>query len=164
MKRITLRESELVNLIKRVINEGKTRCNGKHVGGGDYNDKPCGGGQECHRKFPFTNIHGCFTCREGERCGYDDMNVRPREDSTYMNLNEEAKCSSRNNKGGQLCGENSWSCGTGIETMTCGRYRDGKGNSSMECMGVSQCKELTFNKTLKNSGYGDKAIDSMRLS
>ena len=103
MKTILLKESELVNLIKRVINED-------------------------------------------------------------MNLNEEAKCSSRNNKGGQLCGENTWSCGSSIETMTCGRYRDGKGNSSMECMGVSQCKELTFNKTVQNSGYGDKAIDSIRLS
>ena len=68
------------------LNEGKTRCNGRHVGGGDYNDPPCTGGQECHRRAPFTNLFGCFDCVEGKRCGYDDMNYRPGMDTTYMDV------------------------------------------------------------------------------
>ena len=72
----------------QLIKENKTKCNGKYVGsnrhGSYYNDPPCTGGQECHRKYPFSNIYGCFDCVEGENCkGYDDFKTIPSDDSTY---------------------------------------------------------------------------------
>jgi|5B_taG_2_1085324.scaffolds.fasta_scaffold24402_2 hypothetical protein len=82
------------------LHEGKTRCNGKHVGGGEYNDPECTGGQECHRKAPFTNLFGCFDCVEGKRCGYDDMNYRPGMDTTYMDIGFEDFEDNRDVKGG----------------------------------------------------------------
>jgi len=85
---IRIKESELINLIERTINEtvsllteNKEKCNGAYVGsnrkGSYYNDPPCEGGEECHRKYPFSNIWGCFDCSGGGRCGYDDYSYRP---------------------------------------------------------------------------------------